>query len=149
MNFDFLIPNSYWNGSLYFRFVAQKGKSTYSPGQIVGILPRMFPDDSSLRTSHETICTALYAMPHGELRAELLATLSQGRKVRCPRAQGEDRRGEIPNMVSIPQRTPEMDERVMPGHWEGNLIKCCGTASAVSTLIERTSLFVTLAKVAD
>jgi IS30 family transposase len=83
-------------------------RQRYSPEQIAGILPRMFPDDSSMRASHETIYTALYAMPRGEL----LATLRQGRKVRRPRARGEDRRGEIPNMVSIHQRPPEVDERV-------------------------------------
>jgi IS30 family transposase len=124
-------------------------RQRYSPEQIAGILPRMFPDDSSMRAIHETIYTALYAMPRGELRTELLATLRQGRKVRRPRARGEDRRGEIPNMVSIHQRPPEVDERVIPGHWEGHLIKGLGNASAIGTLVERTSLFVTLAKVAD
>lgn len=124
-------------------------RQRYSPEQIAGILPRMFPDDASMRASHETIYTALYAMPRGELRTELLATLRQGRKVRRPRARGEDRRGEIPNMVSIHQRPPEVDERVIPGHWEGDLIKGRRNASAVGTLVERTSLFVTLAKVAD
>jgi IS30 family transposase len=84
--------------------------------KIAGILPRMFPDDLSMRGSHETIYTALYAMPRGELRAELLSTLRQARKARRPRARGEDRRGELPNMVSIHQRPPEIDERVIPGH---------------------------------
>jgi transposase, IS30 family len=124
-------------------------KQRYSPEQIAGILPRMYPDDLSMRVSHETIYTALYAMPRGELRTELLATLRQARKARRPRARGEDRRGEIPNMVSIHQRPPEVDDRVIPGHWEGDLIKGRGNASAVGTLVERTSLFVTLAKVAD
>ncbi len=124
-------------------------RQRYSPEQIAGILPRMFPDDSSMRTSHEPIYTGLCAMPHGELRAELLATLRRGRKARRPRARGEDRRGEIPNMISIHQRPPEMDERVIPGHWEGDLIKGRRNASAVGTLVERTSLFVTLAKVTD
>ena len=117
-------------------------KQQYSPEQIAGILPRMFPDDLSMRVSHETIYTALYAMPRGELRSELLATLRQARKARCPRARGEDRRGEMPNMVSIHQRPPENDERVIPGHWEGDLIKGRRNASAVGTIVERTSLFV-------
>jgi len=124
-------------------------KQRYSPEQIAGILPRMFPDDLSMRVSHETIYTALYAMPRGELRTELLATLRQARKARRPRARGEDRRGEIPNMVSIHQRPPEVEDRVIPGHWEGDLIKGRGNASAIGTLVERTSLFVTLAKVTD
>jgi IS30 family transposase len=118
-------------------------KQQYSPEQIAGILPRMFPDDLSMRVSHETIYTALYAMPRGELRSELLATLRQARKARRPRARGEDRRGEMPNMVSIHQRPPEIDERVIPGHWEGDLIKGRCNASAVGTIVERASLFVT------
>jgi len=124
-------------------------KQRYSPEQIAGILPRMYPNDLSMRVSHETIYTALYAMPRGELRTELLATLRQAHKARRPRARGEDRRGEIPNMVSIHQRPPEVDDRLIPGHWEGDLIKGRGNASAVGTLVERTSLFVTLAEVAD
>ena len=102
-----------------------------------------------MRASHENIYTALYAMPRGELHTELLATLRQARKVRRPRARGEDRRGEITNIVSIHQRPPEVDNRVIPGHSEGDLIKGRGNASADGTLFERTSLFVTLAKVAD
>jgi IS30 family transposase len=118
-------------------------KQQYSPEQIAGILPRMFPDDLSMRVSHETIYTALYAMPRGgELRSELLATLRQARKARRPRARGEDRRGEMPNMTSIHQRPPEIDERVIPGHWEGDLIKDRHNASAVGNIVERTSLFV-------
>jgi IS30 family transposase len=85
-------------------------RQRYSPEQIAGILPRMFPDDFSMRARHETIHTALYAMPRGELRAELLATLRKGRKARRPRAHGEGRRGEIPNMVSIHQR-PQPNRR--------------------------------------
>ena len=137
------------SGGFLWAQVQKLLKQRYSPEQIAGILPRMYPDDLSMRVSHETIYTALYAMPRGELRTELLATLGHARKARRPRACGEDRRGEIPNMVSIHQRPPEVDDRVIPGHWEGDLIKGRGNASAVGTLVERPSLFVTLAKVAD
>lgn len=85
-------------------------------------------------------------MPRGQLRTELIACLRQARKSRRPRARGEDRRGIIPNMTSIHERPPEIDERVIPGHWEGDLIKGARNASAVGTLVERTTLFVTLAK---
>ena len=118
----------------------------HSPEQIAGILRRMHPDDPSLQVSHETIYTALYAMPRGELRSELMTCLRQARKSRRPRARGEDRRGSIPNMVSIHMRPPEIDERVIPGHWEGDLIKGARNASAVGTLVERTTLFVALAR---
>ncbi len=121
-------------------------RACHSPEQIAGILRRMHPDQPSLQVSHETIYTALYAMPRGELRSELIACLRQGRKSRRPRARGEDRRGTIPNMVSIHLRPPGVDERVIPGHWEGDLIKGARNASAIGTLVERTSLFVTLAR---
>jgi len=118
----------------------------HSPEQISGILKRMNPEDSTLQVSHETIYTAIYAIPRGDLRKELIACLRQSRKSRRPRARGEDRRGKIPNMVSIHERPPEINERLVPGHWEGDLIKGARNASAVGTLVERTSIFVTLAK---
>ena len=119
-----------------------------SPEQIAGILGRMYPGDSDRNVSHETIYTAIYAMPRGELRTEVIGLLRQARRARRPRARGVDRRGQIPDMVSIHLRPPEIDERVVPGHWEGDTIKGCGNA-AVGTLVERTTLFVTLAKLAD
>lgn len=109
----------------------------------------MHPDQPILQVSHETIYTALYAMPRGTLRSELIACLRQARKSRRPRAWGEDRRGSIPDMISIHQRPPEIDERVIPGHWEGDLIKGARNASSIGTLVERTTLFVTLVKMAD
>jgi len=121
----------------------------HSPEQISGILKRMNPDDDMLQVSHETIYTAIYAMPRGELRKELIACLRQSRKSRRPRARGNDRRGKIPNMTSIHGRPDEVDGRLVPGHWEGDLIKGARNASAIGTLVERTSLFVTLAKMDD
>jgi IS30 family transposase len=129
-----------------WRHVKRLLRGRHSPEQIAGILRRMNPGEPTLRVCHETIYTALYAMPRGELRTELIACLRQARKSRRPRARGEDRRGTIPNMTSIHQRPPEVDERVIPGHWEGDLIKGVRNASAIGTLVERTSLFVTLAK---
>jgi len=121
----------------------------HSPEQIAGILRRMYPDQLTLQVSHETIYTALYAMPRGALRSELIACLRQARKSRRPRARGDDRRGAIPNMTSIHQRPAEVDERVIPGHWEGDLIKGARNASSIGTLVERTTLFVTLVKMKD
>jgi transposase, IS30 family len=121
-------------------------RTYHSPEQIAGILRRMNPNDPDRQVSHETIYTALYAMPRGQLRTELIACLRQARKSRRPRARGQDRRGLIPNMTSIHERPSEIDERLLPGHWEGDLIKGARNASAVGTLVERTTLFVTLAK---
>ncbi|MEX3606740.1 MAG: hypothetical protein VB142_12395, partial [Burkholderia sp.] len=88
-------------------------------------------------------CTPL---PRGQLRAELIACLRQARKRRRPRTWGEGRRGSTPNRVSIYDRPAEFDERIVPGHLEGHLIKGARNAFLVATLVERTSLFVTLGK---
>ena len=118
----------------------------WSPEQIAGRFLRDYPDDMSQRVSHETIYAALYVLPRGELRRQLLALLRQGRKIRRPRARGQDRRGQIPNMTSIHERPVEVEGRQVPGHWEGDLIKGARNASAVGTLVERTTRLVVLAK---
>ena len=109
----------------------------------------MFPDEPERHVSHETIYTAIYAQPRGELRKQLVACLRHGRSTRMPRSRGEDRRGQIPDMVSIHVRPPEVDDRVMPGHWEGDFIKGAGNKSSVGVLVERTSRLVLLAKMDD
>jgi transposase, IS30 family len=121
----------------------------HSPEQISGILQRMHPAEPDRQVSHETIYTAIYAMPRGELRTEIVNLLRQARRVRRPRARGEDRRGQIPDRISIHLRPPEIEERLVPGHWEGDTLKGARNASAVGTLVERSTLFVTLAKLAD
>ncbi|MDF1525024.1 MAG: IS30 family transposase [bacterium] len=122
-------------------------KAGNSPEQVSATLKRMHPEEPQFQVSHETIYTAIYAMPRGELRKEIIALLRQSRKKRRPRTRGEDRRGSIPNMVSIHERPAEVEERLVPGHWDGDLIKGARNASAVGTLVERSCLFVTLAKV--
>ncbi len=121
----------------------------WSPQQIAATLKRVFPDDPERHVSHETIYTAIYAQPRGELRKQLVACLRHGRGTRLPRTRGEDRRGQIPDMVSIHVRPPEVDDRVMPGHWEGDFIKGAGNKSSVGVLVERTSRLVLLAKMDD
>jgi IS30 family transposase len=118
----------------------------YSPEQIAGTLAVVLPDHPSLQVSHETIYTAIYAMPRGELRTEVIGWLRFGHAKRRPRTRGEDRRGKIPDMVSIHDRPPEIDERLVPGHWEGDFIKGAFNRSSVGTLVERTTLFTVLAK---
>lgn len=121
----------------------------WSPQQIAGTLKRVFPNEPKRHVSHETIYTAIYAQPRGELRRQLIACLRQGRSTRMPRTRGIDRRGQIPNMVSIHVRPPEIEDRVMPGHWEGDFIKGAGNKSSVGVLVERTSRLVLLAKMSD
>jgi IS30 family transposase len=97
-----------------------------------------------LQVSHETIYTAIYAHPRGELRRQLIACLRRGH-----RARGTDRRWQIPEMVSIHLRPPEIEDRVMPGHWEGDFVKGEGNRSSVGVLVERTRRLVLLAKMND
>jgi IS30 family transposase len=124
-------------------------KEGYSPEQIAGTLATVHPHQPSLRVSHETIYTAIYAMPRGEMRTEVIGWLRFAHAKRRPRARGEDRRGRIPDMVSIHDRPPEIDERWVPGHWEGDFIKGAYNRSSVGTLVERTTLFTVLAKMDD
>jgi IS30 family transposase len=121
----------------------------WSPRQIARTLRRMWPDQPERHVSHETIYNAIYAHPRGELRRALVACLRQSRSTRRPRSGGEDRRGQIPEMVSIHVRPPEVDDRVMPGHWEGDLIKGAGNRSSVAVLVERTTRLVLLARMPD
>jgi transposase, IS30 family len=121
----------------------------WSPQQISGTLKRMWPNDPTLHVSHETIYTAIYAQPRGELRRQLIACLRHGHSTRLSRTRGADRRGQIPDMVSIHVRPPEVEDRVMPGHWEGDFIKGAGNKSSVGVLVERSSRLVLLAKMED
>jgi len=115
-----------------------------SPSQIARTLALM---PVPLRLSHETIYTALYAMPRGELRGSLLELLRHGHKARRTRRSKKDRRNQaIPNMTLIDQRPVEVQMRLIPGHWEGDLIIGKGNRSQVGTLVERTTLFVALVR---
>ena len=121
----------------------------WSPQQIARTLRRMWPDEPQSHVSHETIYNAIYAHPKGELRKALVACLRQGRSTRKPRSTGQDRRGQIHEMVSIHVRPPEVNDRVMPGHWEGDLIRGAGNQSAVGVLVERSTRLVLLARMPD
>jgi IS30 family transposase len=97
----------------------------------------------------ETIYNAIYTLPVGELRKELIICLRQSKTTRRSRSGGVDRRGQIPEMVSTHLRPPEIEDRLMPGHWEGDLIKGKANASSVVTLVERTSGYLMLMKMND
>ena len=135
--------------SMSWRVVLTLLEWKWSPQQISGTLKRMWPNDPTQHVSHETIYTAIYAQPRGELRRQLIACLRHGHSTRMSRKRGTDRRGQIPDMVSIHVRPPEVDDRVMPGHWEGDFIKGAGNQSSVGVLVERTSRLVLLAKMED
>ncbi len=132
--------------SILFGVVQHFLRTRWSPEQIALTLARLYPKGHEHRVSTETIYNCIYAMPVGELRRDLIACLRQARNKRLPRSKGEDRRGQIPDMLSIHLRPPEIEDRQFPGHWEGDLIKGEGNASAVGTLVERTSRLVMLVK---
>jgi IS30 family transposase len=137
-------------GNERFELVAHMLRERLSPEQIAGKLRSMtIPSLRDAYVCRETIYTAIYALPVGELRKELIICLRQGKTTRRPRSGGVDRRGQIPDMVNIHVRPPEIEDRLMPGHWEGDLIKGKANASSVGTLVERTSGYLMLVKMRD
>ena len=127
------------NPVLCARVIAELEK-LWSPEQIARGLRRDFGDDSEQQVSHETIYKSLYVQGRGELRRELTACLRTGRAKRRSRNRLE-KRGRIPGMVMISERPAEVEDRAVPGHWEGDLIMGKGNLSAIGTLVERTSRF--------
>ena len=109
----------------------------WSPQQIAGRLKTV---------SHETIYTAIYAMPRGALRRELTRLLRQGRARRRPRSRGSDRRGQMQDLPSIHLRPPAANERLVPGHWEGDLLRGAANRSAVGVLVDRRTLFLMIVR---
>ena len=132
--------------SILFGVVHTLMRSRWSPEQIALTLGQTYSKGHELRVSHETIYNCIYAQPVGELRKDLIACLRQANNKRTPRSKGQDRRGQIPDMLSIHVRPPEIEDRQFPGHWEGDLIKGEANASAVGTLVERTSRLLMLVK---
>lgn len=126
------------------RWVRHELTRALSPEQIAGRLRLMHPDDPSQRVSHETIYSAIYLMPRGELRSQIIAALRQSHAKRLPRARGSSRKGNIADLVPLSERPPEAESREVPGHWEGDFIKGARNASAIGTAIERTSRFTLL-----
>jgi IS30 family transposase len=110
----------------------------WSPMQISKRLRCGFADEPTMSISHETIYKSLYVQGRGELRKELARCLRTGRRKRRPRGRSETR-GTIPDMVMISDRPPEVEDRAVPGHWEGDLILGDNNRSAIGTLVERTT----------
>jgi IS30 family transposase len=122
----------------------------YSPGQASGRLKVQFPDDPAMRASHETIYQSLYVYPRGELKRELRASLRSGRAARRPRGRGPETRGKLIGSVPIGQRPPEVAGRLVPGHHEGDLVMgTVASNSAVGTIVERTTGYLTLLHLPD
>ena len=139
-------PRKLAEGSALREIVIAQLRQRWSPEQIACRLRRMNPDQPETHVSHETIYAAIYATPKGELRKSLISMLRRAHAKRLPRTRGEDRRGCLPDMLSIHKRPDEVIDRLVPGHWEGDFIKGAGNRSGVGTLVERHSRYVLLAK---
>jgi transposase, IS30 family len=125
-----------------------KGLSVkWSPQQISTRLRVDFPDDEAMRVSHEALYQALFVQAKGQLTARLVGRLRTGKVRRVSRAERRAitaNKQAIPNMVMITERPPEVADRAVPGHWEGDLIMGERNSSAIATLVERASRFVML-----
>jgi len=137
-------PTVPWNGRRHGPRQDRRWAASWSPEQIANRLKVDFPDDESMRISHEAIYQALYVQGRGALRRELVACLRTGRALRVPRARTRGRgKSFVRSEIMISQRPAEVGDRAVPGHWEGDLIVGLGS-SAIGTLVERTTRFTML-----
>jgi len=132
------------------REVARKLRLNWSPEQLAGWLKRAHPGDGSYQVSHETIYRSLFVQARGVLKKELVQHLRSKRTIRrskqaCRKGDG---RGQITDLVSISERPASVEDRAVPGHWEGDLITGSKN-SHIATLVERHTRYVMLAKVAN
>jgi len=125
----------------------KKLRLKWSPEQIAGWLKKTYPNDDSMNVSHETIYRSLFIQARGVLKKELQQLLRSKRTIRRSKSTSlkGDGLGRIPNAVSIRERPAEVEDRAVPGHWEGDLIEG-SQYSCIATLVERQTRFVVLVK---
>jgi IS30 family transposase len=130
------------------QLVAARLRDNWSPEQIAGWLRHTYPDDEAYRVSHETIYRSLFVQARGVLKKDLQAHLRSGRAIRRSRhaSSKSDSRGSLTDMISIRERPASVEDRAVPGHWEGDLL-CGSSNSYIVTLVERHTRYVLLAKV--
>ena len=121
----------------------------WSPQQIARSLRDDFPDDEEMWVSHETIYTSLFVQGRGSLRKELTKCLRSGRAIRRPHGTMPTNKGKLGEMILISERPAEVEDRAVPGHWEGDLIMGSACKSAIGTLVERSTRFVMLLHLPD
>jgi IS30 family transposase len=137
-------PETRWSGRRHGRRQDRRWATAWSPEQIANRLRVDFADDASMRVSHEAIYQALYVQGRGALRRELVACLRTGRALRVPRARTRGRgKGFVTSEIMISARPAEVEDRAVPGHWEGDLILGLDS-SAIGTLVERSTRFTLL-----
>jgi len=120
-------------------YVYEKLGLEWSPEEIAKRIKLDYADDKDMRVSHETIYQHIYCLPKGELKKELMQGLRQSRKLRQPRKYAHSRKPDITDIISISERPEEVRDRIVPGHWEGDLIIGKERHSALGTLVERTT----------
>ncbi len=121
------------------RYVYRKLRLKWSPVQIAETLEKDYPTDTTMRISPEAIYLYLYVLPRGTLKKELLGCLRQNRKHRHKQRRGTEAKRQLEDMLSIEERPKEVEDRTIPGHWEGDLIVGKNNRSALGTLVERTT----------
>ena len=129
-----------------FNVVYQYLKKHWSPQQISTYLKKKYADKPRMQISHESIYTYIYLLPKGELKKELIGYLRQKKKTRYKRRGVYDKRGVIPEMISIEERPAEVASRSVAGHWEGDLLIGKSQRSAIGTIVERKTRTVILVK---
>jgi transposase, IS30 family len=121
------------------QYVYRNLRLEWSPEEIAKRLRLDYPQDMTMRISHETIYHHIYCLPRGELKKELLKCLRHQKTGRISRANAHYRKRRIEDIISISERPEEVKDRIVPGHWEGDLIVGKNHASALGTLVERTT----------
>jgi len=129
--------------------VEQDLEKKYSPEQITGRLLVEFPDDPEMRVSPETIYQSLYVQSRGALKRELTVCLRTGRALRRPSRKVGQRKNRIPNMINISERPAEVEDRAVPGNWEGDLVIGKQNQTAIGTLVERQTGYAMLLHLPD
>ncbi|HLD79987.1 MAG TPA: IS30 family transposase, partial [Candidatus Nanoarchaeia archaeon] len=125
-------------------FVFKHVRLCWSPEQIAHELKELYPEDKHMQISHESIYTYIYVLPRGGLKKELIACLRQRRKARGKTKNIYQKSEKITDMLSIDERPKEVEDRIVPGHWEGDLIIGKNQKTALGTLVERTTRFTML-----
>jgi IS30 family transposase len=132
-------PKKLDNNPALRNYVYEKLKYEWSPEEIAKRIKKEYPQNKYMRISHEAIYQYLYCLPRGELKQELMRGLRRERKHRLSRQASHYRRQRIQDIISISERPKEAAKRIVPGHWEGDLLMGKNRESAIGSLVERTT----------